>query len=72
MKEKRKKKNKGNGSYSEAVRDTWFCWGFKLGFLQLICKANLTFKWNLELAYQLSSRKEKYMSQSMLRSSVDV
>ena len=31
----RKKKNQEDGSYSEKVRDKWFCWVFKLGFLQL-------------------------------------
>ena len=28
----------------------WFCCAFKLGFLQLLCKASLIFKSNLELA----------------------
>ena len=32
------------------VRAKWFCCAFKLGFLQLICKASLIFKSNLELA----------------------
>ena len=31
-KEKKKKKNRGDGSYSKTVRDKWFCWAFKLGF----------------------------------------
>ena len=48
MKEKRK-----NGRYSKRVRDKWFCWAFKLGFLQLICKASLIFKPNLELALSI-------------------
>ena len=54
-KEKRKKKKKKNRdeSYSESVRDKWFCWAFKLGFLQLICKASLIFKSNLELALSI-------------------
>ena len=42
--------NKGNKSYSERVRAKWFCCAFKLGFFQLICKASLIFKSNLELA----------------------
>ena len=58
MKEKRKKnkkqtkteKNKGDRSCSERVRAKWFCCTFNLGFLQLICKASLIFKSNLELA----------------------
>ena len=51
-KEKRAKseKSKGNRSYSDRVRAKWYCWGFKLGFLLLICKASLIFKSNLELA----------------------
>ena len=55
MKEKRKKKkkNKWGGSYSERVIDKWFCRVFKLGFLQLICKASLIFKSNLELALSI-------------------
>ena len=62
MKEKRKKtttatttktkteKSKRDRSYSERVRVKWFCCAFKLGFLQLICKASLIFTSNLELA----------------------
>ena len=46
MKEKRKKR--GDRSYNERVRAKWFCCAFKLGFLQLICKASLIFKSNLE------------------------
>ena len=45
--------SKGNRSYSERVRDKWFCCAFKLGFLQLICKASLIFKSNLELALSI-------------------
>ena len=43
-------KSKGNRSYSERVRAKLFFCAFKLGFLQLICKASLIFKTNLELA----------------------
>ena len=39
-------RSKGNRSYSERVRAKWFCCAFKLGFLQLICKASLTFTSN--------------------------
>ena len=48
-----KKQNKGDGSYSERVSNKWICWVFKLGFLQLICKASLIFKLNLELALSI-------------------
>ena len=53
-KSKRKKteKNKGDKSYSERVRAKWFC-AFKLGFLQLIFKASLIFKSNLDLALSI-------------------
>ena len=47
------KKNKEDGSYSERVRDKWFCCAFKLDFLQLICKLSLISKSNLKLAYRL-------------------
>ena len=50
QKSKDRKKQMGDASYSESVRAKWFCCAFKLGFLQLICKASLIFKSNLELA----------------------
>ena len=56
------KQNKGVGSYSERVRDKWFCWAFKLGFLQLICKASLIFKSNLEFALSIILKEENYES----------
>ena len=43
-------RSKGNRSYSDMVRAKWSCCAFKLGFPQLICKAFLIFKSNLELA----------------------
>ena len=45
--------NKEGRSYSEKVRYKWFCWALKLCFLQLICKASLIFKSNLELALSI-------------------
>ena len=53
-KKKTKKKEQGDRSYSEKVRDKWFCCAFKLGFLQLICKASLIFKSNLELGLSIT------------------
>ena len=47
------KKHKGDGSYSGRVRTKWFCCAFKLSFLQLIRKASLIFKSNLELALSI-------------------
>ena len=52
-------KNKGNKSYSERVRAKWFCFVFKLGFLQLICKALLILKSNLELALLIIIKERK-------------
>ena len=52
---KRKAKNKGrkeqmsDTSYIKIVRAKWFCYAFKLGFIQSICKESLIFKRNLEL-----------------------
>ena len=46
-------RNKGNRSYSEMVRAKWSCCTFKLGFLQLICKASLIFQSNLGLALSI-------------------
>ena len=48
-KQTKAERSKGNRSYSKSVRAKWFCCVFKLGFLQLICKASLIFKSNLEL-----------------------
>ena len=52
-KQTKTEKSKGNRSYSERVRAKWFCCAFKLGFLQLMCKASLIFKSNLELALSI-------------------
>ena len=43
-KQTKTKRSKGNRSYGEKVRAKWFCCGFKLTFLQLICKTFLIFK----------------------------
>ena len=42
-KDKQRQKGARELSYSERVRAKWFCCAFKLGFLQLICKASLIF-----------------------------
>ena len=52
-KQTKTERSKGNRSYNERVRAKWFCYDFKLGFLQLICKASLTLKSNLELALSI-------------------
>ena len=72
MKEKRRKKtktekNKVDKSYSERVRAKRFCGVFKLGFLQLICKASLIFKSNLELAlWIILKERELYESKRVV------
>ena len=55
-KQTKTERSKGNRSYSEKVRAKWFCCAFKLGFLQLICKASLIFKSNLDLSIILKQR----------------
>ena len=50
---KDRKAQRSGTSYSESVRAKWFCYAFKLGFVQLICKASLIFKSNLELALSI-------------------
>ena len=64
-KEKETKAERSNGkrSYRERVRAKWFCCAFKLGFLQLICKASLIFKSNLELALS-SNLKQRELYES--------
>ena len=42
-KQAKTERSKWSRSYSEKVRTKWFCYAFKLGFLQLICEASLIF-----------------------------
>ena len=56
----RQKRVRGNRSYSERVRAKWFCCAFKLGFLQLICKASLIFKWNIELGLSIILKQREF------------
>ena len=58
-KQTKTERSKGNRSYGERVRAKWFCCAFKLGFLQLICKASLIFKLNLELALSIVLKKRE-------------
>ena len=59
MKEKHKtnkqsqERTRGDRCYSERVRGKRFSCTFKLGFLQLMCKASFIFKLNLELALSI-------------------
>ena len=49
----RQKRARGDRSYNERARAKSICCAFKLGFLQLICKASLIFKSNLEWALSI-------------------
>ena len=53
QKEIKTARSKGNRSSGERVRAKLFYCAFKLGFLQLIFKASLIFKSNLELALSI-------------------
>ena len=50
---KDRKEQWGTVAVVKRVRAKWFCYAFKLGFLQLICKVSLIFKSNLELALSI-------------------
>ena len=52
-KQTKAERSNGNRSYSERVTAKWFFCTFKLGFFQLISKASLIFKSNLELALSI-------------------
>ena len=66
-KQTKTERNKGNRSYGERVRAKWFCCAFKSGFLQLICKASLIFKSNLELALSIIlKQRELYESKPVV------
>ena len=69
-KNKDRKEQRGDVSYSESVRAKWFCCAFNLGFLKLISKASLMFKSNLEFCFINYFKRKNYTSQSMLRWSV--
>ena len=65
-KQTKTERSKANRSYSERVRAKWFCCTFKLGFLQLICKASLILKSNLQLALSIIlKQKELYESKDV-------
>ena len=66
-KQTKTERSKGNQSYSKRVRAKWFCCVFKLGFLQLICKASLIFKSNLDLALSIIlKQRELYESKHVV------
>ena len=58
---KKTKKKRGDGSFGESVKAKWICCVFKLGFIQLMCKA-LIFKSNLELALSIIKKRKLYES----------
>ena len=64
---KDRKTQRSGASYSDSVRAEWFCCAFKLGFVQLIYKASLIFKSNLELALSIILReRELYESKHIM------
>ena len=70
-KKKKKKKNRkeqtNDASYCERLRAKWLCCAFKLGILQLICKAYLIFKCNLESALSaIFQKRELYKSKHVV------
>ena len=66
-KQTKTERSKGNRSYSERMRAKWFCCAFKLGFLQVICKASLVFKLNLELTLSIIlKQRELYESKDVV------
>ena len=52
-KQTKSERSNGSRSYSERVIAKWFFCAFKLVFLELICKASLIYKSNLELALSI-------------------
>ena len=62
-KQAKAERRKRNRSYSERVRAKWSYFAFKLAFLQLIRKASLIFKSNLELVLSITlKQRELYES----------
>ena len=60
QKNKDRKKQRSGINYSESVRAKWFFCVCKLGFVQLICKASLIFKSNLELALSIILKETEF------------
>ena len=50
QKNKDRKKQRSGASFIESGRAKWICYALNLGFVQLIWKASLIFKSNLEFA----------------------
>ena len=66
-KNKDRKKQRDDASFSKSVGAKWFCSAFKLGFLQLICKVSLIFKSNLKLALSIILKeRELYESEHVV------
>ena len=52
-KQTKTERSNGNRTYTKRVRAKWLRCAFKLGLIQLICKASLISKSNLELALSI-------------------
>ena len=62
-----RKKQRSSASDVESVRAKWLCCAFKLGFVQLICKASIIFKPILKLAlWNILKERELYKSKHVL------
>ena len=59
-KQAKTEKSKGNRNYSERGRARYCC-AFKLGFIQLVCKASLIFRSNLELRLSIILKKKRML-----------
>ena len=69
---KNRKKQRSGASYSESVRAKWFCCAFKSGFVQIVCKASLIFKYNLELALSIILKERDLYESNLVVVSVDI
>ena len=64
--QKQTKVQRGDANYSESVGAKWFCFAFKLSFLEPICKASLIFKSNLEFSSFFLEKWELYESKHVV------
>ena len=66
-KQTKAERSKGNRNYIESVRAKSLRCAFELGFLQVICKASLILKSNLELALSIFlKQRELYESKDVV------
>ena len=61
QKKNKDRKEEGDKSYSDRARAKWFFSVFKLGFLQLICKASLIFKSDFRVSFTNYFKRKKFI-----------